>query len=111
MTIFNTNDDSVFATWAAHQNRATDAPYTVLDGAVELGTFDLNQQIAPNDRTEAGTVWEDLGTFTVTGSSLVVELTNDANGYVIADAIAIRPEPATLELLDSVFEDPISLEF
>ena len=83
----------VSATWRAFGNRATDAPFTVLDGAAPLSTVDLNQQLAPNDRTVDGATWEDLGTFTITGNQLIVQLTDDANGRVIADAIRIEPVP------------------
>ena len=83
----------VSTTWAAHPNRATDAPYTVSDGAVPLSTVDVNQQLASNDRNDAGTDWKDLGIFTITGNTLVVQLSNDADGYVLADAIRIELVP------------------
>ncbi len=80
----------VAATWTAHANRATDAPYTVFDGSTPLGTVDVNQESAPNDFSDAGSNWEDLGTFTVTGSTLRVQLTDGANEFVIADAVRIQ---------------------
>ena len=80
----------VSATWSAHSNRASDAPYTILDGNVPLVTSDLNQRIAPNDFSDAGVGWENLGSFHVTANSLTVELSDQANGYVIADAIRIQ---------------------
>lgn len=80
----------ISATWTTHANRATDAPYTVYNGAASLGTVAINQEQVPNDRSDGGAWWEDIGTFTVTGNSLVVKLTNVANEYVIADAIRIE---------------------
>ncbi len=77
----------VAATWFPHANRATDAPYTVLDGTTTLGTVRVNQQLTPADFNDSGAAWKDLGTFTVTSNSLSVKLTSDANGFVIADAI------------------------
>lgn len=67
-----------------------DAPYTVLDGATALSTIDVNQDIAPNDFTDAGSSWETLGTFAITGGTLVVQLSDDASGIVIADAVRIE---------------------
>ena len=81
----------VSASWEAHANRATDAPYTVKDGAAALGTVDVNQEQAPNDFNDAGSWWEDLGVFTISGSELIVELSDDADQYVIAAAVRIEP--------------------
>src|SRR5262249_9543417 len=61
----------VSATWSTDPNRATNSPYTVLDGTTPLGTVPVNQQLAPSDRIDSGVGWKDLGTFTVTGTSLV----------------------------------------
>jgi hypothetical protein len=80
----------VSATWTPHPNRATDAPFTVLDGAAELGTVLLNQEEAPNDLADAGDRWEDLGVFTINSGTLVVQLSDAANEFVIADAIRIE---------------------
>jgi glucose/arabinose dehydrogenase len=79
----------VAVTWSPHSNRATNAPYRVLNGGASLGTFSINQELAPNDFTAHGVGWQLLGEFTITGSSLVVELSNNANEYVIADAVRI----------------------
>ncbi len=83
----------VAATWVAHPNRATNAPYTILDsvGGNQLNRVLVNQELAPDDFNDDGTEWENLAIVTVTGSTLVVELSNAANEFVIADAIRIRP--------------------
>jgi len=80
----------ISATWIAKWNRATDAPFRILDGAAELATVDVNQQNAPDDFSASGASWENLGAFAITGDTLVIELSNDADGYVIADAIRIE---------------------
>jgi hypothetical protein len=80
----------VSASWTIHANRATDAPFTVLDGSTPLGTVRVNQELAPNDFSDAGTTWENLGVFTISGNTLVVRLSDNANEYVIADAIRIE---------------------
>ena len=36
----------VAATWSTHANRATDAPFTVLDGAAPVASVQINQQLA-----------------------------------------------------------------
>ncbi len=80
----------VAATWAAHANRATNAPYEVYNGATSLGTVRANQQVAPDDFTDQGAVWESLGIFTITGDTLMVELSDSANGLLIADAVRVE---------------------
>ncbi|MHC4179503.1 MAG: S8 family serine peptidase, partial [Planctomycetota bacterium] len=81
---------SVAATWHAKSNRATDAPYTIFDGDVALGSVRVNQELTPNDLSDLGVGWESLGTFPVTSGTLKVELSDDANEYVIADAVRIE---------------------
>ena len=51
----------VSATWFAFSNRATNAPFTVLDGTTPLATVAVNQQTAPNDFNDPGATWQDLG--------------------------------------------------
>ena len=80
----------VSVTWAAWSDRATNAPYTVLDGSTSLGTFPINQQNAPSGFTDAGGTWQDLGTFQVSNGKLVVQLSDLANGNVIADAVRVQ---------------------
>jgi hypothetical protein len=81
----------VAATWVSHSNRASNAPYTLLDGSRVLGSARINQELAPADFSDAGVDWKDLGgVVSVIGNTLVVQLSNDANEYVIADAIRIE---------------------
>jgi Ser-Thr-rich glycosyl-phosphatidyl-inositol-anchored membrane family protein len=79
----------VAATWSVHENRATDAPFAVFDDLSKLATVRVNQESAPSDFRDEGVYWKNLGTFTITTGVLKVQLTNDANEYVIADAIRI----------------------
>jgi len=80
----------VSASWLQGRNRATDSPFAVLDGYSTLQTVRLNQELAPNDFTDAGAGWEDLGTFDVTGNTLRVRLSDNADDFVIADAIRVE---------------------
>jgi len=72
----------VYARWTANPNRATDAKYTVVHaGGSTLHT--VNQQAN-------GGAWNLLGTYTLNpGTAHKVFLTDQANGYVIADAIRL----------------------
>jgi alpha-tubulin suppressor-like RCC1 family protein len=88
MWTFNVTSGShyqVAATWFANTNRATNAPYSVNGGTAVL----VNQQSAPSGLNSNGATWQILGTYTATGNTLVVKLSNNANGYVIADAVMI----------------------
>jgi hypothetical protein len=82
----------VSATWTGHENRATNAPFTILNGSTALATVPVNQEMPPDDFSDNGALWEDLGTgvYTITGNQLVVRLTDLADEYVIADAIRIE---------------------
>jgi hypothetical protein len=80
----------VSATWFALSNRATNSPYTVYDGTTSDGTTAVNQQLSPTDFTDAGVGWKDLGYFTMTSNSLEVSLSDNANHYVIADAVRVQ---------------------
>ena len=100
----------VWANWVAHSNRATNAPYSIYDFAADpvipVATATANQQVAPNDYYDNGASWELLGHVDITGATLNVVLSNLANGYVIADAVAVQPliEPtpaATVAVVDN----------
>jgi RHS repeat-associated protein len=82
----------VSATWAEHSNRATNSSFTISDGAALLSTVYVNQELAPQaDETDSGVNFQHLGnTVNLAGDTLVVELSDDANEYVIADAIGIE---------------------
>src|SRR5262249_46695141 len=86
------------ATWTAYTNRATNAPYKVLDGTTSLCTVLVNQQVAPSGFSDAGALWQNLGNFQIRSGTLYVQLSDAANGNVEADAIRIQwlgPLPST----------------
>ena len=104
----------VSVNWEAFDNRAVDAPYSVLDGATTLDTVRIDQTQAPNDFTEGGVLWEDLGVvgvYTLTGDMLTVRLSDLASPsgnlvIVIADAVRFErlsaiPIPAAVWLFGS----------
>ncbi len=81
----------VAVTWPSYPNRAFNAPYTVLDGTQELGSRAIDQRVSPDDFAVDGRNWERLGTYTISGSTLTVRLTNvGASGVVGADAVRIE---------------------
>ena len=80
----------VSVTYPIYSNRATNAPYSIFDGTTLLGSVAVNQQVSPAGLVDAsGNPWLPLGTFTITGSTLKVLLSNLANGRVEADAVRI----------------------
>lgn len=92
----------VWTTWTTDANRATNAPYTV-KGTTQQTVF-MNQQNEPDDLTATGSVWELLGIYTSSASTLKVSLTDLANGYVIADAVRIEAfssPPPTISIADA----------
>src|SRR5262249_20350863 len=81
----------VSVTWTPFGNRATNAKFSVTTSSTSL--FTINQQLAPSGGpVEMGTTFQDLSPipFVVNNGSIVVTLNNNANGYVIADAVRIE---------------------
>jgi ABC-type polysaccharide/polyol phosphate transport system ATPase subunit len=83
----------VFATWQAHANRASNAPFHLIGDGEPARTVRINQQQAPADIEVHGTLFARLGRVVVGDGILRVVLRNDADGYVIADAIHVAPVP------------------
>jgi hypothetical protein len=79
----------VAATWTAGADRAPNATIQFFsDLPIRQVTF--SQVQAPDDFTAAGTMWENLGTLTVSNGTLTVIISNASTGLVIADAIRIE---------------------
>ena len=81
---------NIAATWRDWTNRATDAPYTILDGNTALMTVDVDQQAPAAGITDAGTDFLSLGEFDISSGRITVRLSNNANGLVVADAIRVE---------------------
>jgi len=89
----------VLSTWSTNANRTQAAPYSVWDGAAQLGSSRVNQEAAPNrgfggDMTADGAAWRNLGVYTVSGGAIQVQVQGVANGgtdYVIADGVRLEP--------------------
>ncbi len=93
----------VLVTWTADAtNNATDAPYSVYDGTTSgtlLDTINVDQQVRPAILGLLDANWESLGTFTPSGDTLTIQLTNDADGRVIADSVRVVEASALSETI------------
>jgi hypothetical protein len=77
----------VFARWTEHPGHATNVTYTINSDAG-------SEQVSTTQQLNGG-IWNLLGTYSFTaGQSYQVDLTDEANGYVIADAIMVSPVSA-----------------
>ena len=79
----------VSVTWVKGSNRATNATYQIYDGSTLVGTVSVNQRNAPTGTTVNGRKFQSLGQFQITSGTLKVVLSDNANGYVDADAIRV----------------------
>jgi hypothetical protein len=84
-------DQVVYATWAAYENRASNAPYTLSCDSEQTVTVD--QRVEPADLDDNGATWARLGTVPCQSGTLTVRLSDAAAGYVIADAVRVEPAP------------------
>jgi len=82
----------VFATWKPNSKNASNAPFTVNGSAL----VQVNQRLAPdtihlNTTIESGVTshWKSLGRFDAVDGTITVELSDKANGIVVADAIRV----------------------
>jgi hypothetical protein len=78
-TITTPGDYSVYARWTQDPSRAPDTTYTIYhDGG--------STPVVVNQRGNGGT-WVLLGTFAFDGTADYVEMAQNPNGYVVADAV------------------------
>ena len=95
-TVTSGNNYKVSATWQAHSNRATDTPYTVSGIAGGNQTVDVDQEAPPDsfvrnyNASYCPRAFKTLGTYEADGTTLTVTITDNANGYVIADAVLVE---------------------
>ncbi|MGA2254439.1 MAG: autotransporter-associated beta strand repeat-containing protein, partial [Thermoguttaceae bacterium] len=87
--LYPNTEYQLLTTWVGDSSHASNAPFTVFDGTSPLATVLMNQQAAPTDVTIDGQPWQSLGVFEPTSGKLVVQLSDDADGYVVADAVRL----------------------
>jgi hypothetical protein len=80
----------VSATWVADRTLATNAKYEIHSADRRLGAVTINQERTPASLTVSNVKWQDLGYATITGDSISIKLSNNANDRVMADAIRIE---------------------
>ena len=80
----------ICATWPAAPDLASDAHFTIRDGENVLATVQVDQRTSPGDDQGQGALWKNLGRYQPSAGTLVVELSDAANGRVIADAVRFR---------------------
>jgi len=87
-TTNTTANYNIYARWVAGPTMATDAPYTIYyTDTTQNCTGELSETVRVNQQQNGGQ-WVLLGTYPfAAGTSGRVVLSDDANGYVIADAI------------------------
>jgi RHS repeat-associated protein len=78
---------NVYARWTAHPNRASDAKFSI-DSASGSSSVTVNQQQGASGQ------WNLLGTYGFNAGAASVSLSDQANGYVIADAVMLAPPGA-----------------
>ncbi len=93
----------VYAWWVTGTNRATNAPYTInYEGGSE--TVRVSQRIK-------GGQWNYLGTYAFGIGTYSVVLSDDANNYVIADAIKVSLEGSVVHFYPFPISDNPDAEY
>ena len=108
----------IAVTWPGGvSDAATKAPFSVYNGTKLLGTVTVNQRVSPADFSDQGVAWRWLevkrgASFLISTGTLVVKLTDKANGLVLADAVRIE-RLHDIQLLDgkTVLSDGGTLNF
>lgn len=89
---------NVYAKWTIGSNRASNAKYTI-EHSEGIETIEVNQKQNDNQ-------WNLLGTYFIDNNSQIT-LNDDANGYVIADAISLVAEDDVAINNDNVSWEPL----
>ncbi len=80
----------IAATWPGKPFMASDSPFTVLEGGTVVAYSRVAQYNNPSGISDGGSAFQVLGNFEVTGTTLTVTLSNNANGPVEADAVLLQ---------------------
>jgi hypothetical protein len=81
----------VFVTYLPGSAASSDAPYRVYSDGQLMTEVRVDQQTPPAGELYQGSVWESLGTVSISQTGLSVELHDDTQGKVIADAVRLVP--------------------
>jgi len=82
----------VWTYFAPKESQATNAPFTIYDGAQRLDTVPVNQSKSylGMDIDGDGRTWYRLGAYDIKTDSVTVILSDNADGNVVADAVRIE---------------------
>lgn len=89
----------VLTRWTGSTNRSSAVPVTILDGVSQVGSAVL-------DETKSGATWTSLGTFTFSGSAVVVFTVPSGGKYASVDGIRLVPAVAEDPPPDDPPDDP-----
>jgi hypothetical protein len=82
----------IAAMWPAHDSRAPNAPFTLVNNGVVVDTVRVDQRFdGGRFNLLAGSASLNDGTYSLAAGVLEVVLSNDADGKVAADAVQIVP--------------------
>ncbi len=101
----------VFVTYRPIAAAASNAPYYIYEGEQLLNLVRVDQTTDPSGASYLGSPWDSLGTVTINGTSLRVQLADNANGNIIADAVriaAIRNEVLVVSMDKSLDSETVS---
>ena len=96
LTELGTGAYTVSATWRPYSSgRASNAPYEIWIDERLAFTVTADQRVTPADGLAQGYHWQQLGdAFWISGrQSLRVRLTNQSDGFVVADAVRLEKLP------------------
>lgn len=80
----------VYVTWDAYEALAKDVTYKISSQDKNLSKVEVNQTEEPRGISHNGHVWQILDTVKIQkGANIQVELGNQANGFVVADAAMV----------------------
>ncbi len=83
---------AVAATWTFAPDRATNTPFRIFSDQTLLEEVRINQELPPSEFTDGGIDWQNIAIVDITNQTLTVEISDDdANEFVIADAVRIEP--------------------
>lgn len=78
-------------TWMAAANLASNATFTIYDGETLVGTYTLDQRAAPSGATFQNRAWQTLAMVVIQSGTAKVQLSTEADGPVVADAVRMVP--------------------
>jgi hypothetical protein len=77
----------VYTSWIPFGNRASNAAYVISDGPTVRSTVAIDQRQTPSDQLFDGVGYRLLTTVSSSSGTITVKLSNQANGFVMADAV------------------------